>query len=161
MQFDGTNDYIDTALESAFDFTGPFSVSFWMKRNGYTKSWEAMLTKADSAWGIARNGGGRSVAFTTFSASGTWHDLVGTATVDDNQWHHVVAVFTGTQKQLYIDGALNASANYAQTMRTNNLNVRMGMNEEYAAGFYGGALDQIRVYGRALTPAEVTILFTE
>ena len=47
--------------------------------------------------------------FTTFNASGTAHDLTGTTIVDDNQWHHVVAVYTGTQKLLYIDGVLNAS----------------------------------------------------
>ncbi len=161
VQFDGTNDYVDTALESAFDFTGSFSVSFWMKRTGYTKAWEAMITKADSAWGVARNNTGRSVAFTTFNASGAGHDLIGTTIVDNNQWHHVVAVFTGTQKQLYIDGVLNASANYSQTLRTNNFNVRMGMNQEFATGFYGGALDQVRVYGRALSLAEVTMLFNE
>ena len=160
LQFDGTNDYVDTALETAFDFTGPFSVSFWMKRNGFTNAWEAMVTKADSAWGVARNSTGRSVAFTTFNASGAAQDLAGTAIVDDNQWHHVVAVYTGTQKQLYIDGALNGSVNYAQTLRTNNFNVRLGMNQEYSPAFYGGALDEVRVYGRALTAAEVTLLFS-
>jgi hypothetical protein len=161
VQFDGTSDYIDTAGETAFDFTGPFSVSFWMKRNGFTNAWEAMLTKADSAWGVARNFTGRSVAFTTFNASGTSQDLAGTTIVDDSQWHHVAAVYTGTQKQLYIDGALNASVNYSQTLRTNNFNLRLGMNQEYGPGFYGGALDEVRVYGRALTAADVTLLFNQ
>jgi glucose/arabinose dehydrogenase len=161
LQFDGTNDYVDTAGESAFDFTGPFSVSFWMKRSGFTNAWEAMVTKADSSWGIARNSTSRTVAFTTFNASGTPQDLTGTKTVDDNQWHHIVAVYTGTQKQLYIDGTLNASVNYAQTLAVNNFNLRLGMNQEYAPAFYGGALDEVRAYPRALTSAEVTTLYNQ
>jgi len=159
LQFDGTDDWVDLAQEAAFDFTGAFSVSFWMKRNGFSNVWEAMVDKADSSWGVARNNNGHSVAFTTFNSSGTPQDLFGTTTIDDDQWHHVVAVYTGTQKQLYIDGVLNASVGYSQVVRTNNFNVRLGMNEEYAPAFYGGALDEVRIYGRALTPAEVTILF--
>jgi hypothetical protein len=35
----------------------------------------------------------------------------------------------------------------------------MGMNQEYALAYYGGALDDVRIYGRALTATEVTTLF--
>ena len=159
IQFDGTNDYVDAALESGFDFTGSFSVSLWMKRSMFTNQWEAFITKADSAWGVARNGTTRGTAFTTFDTAGAAQDLVASSTVDDNAWHHIVAVNTGTQKLLYIDGVLRSSVSYSKTIRTNNLNVRMGMNEEYAPAYYGGALDDVRVYGRALTAAEVTSLF--
>jgi glucose/arabinose dehydrogenase len=161
LQFDGSNDYVDIALESAFDFTGAFSVSFWMRRNGFANSWEALVTKGDSSWGVGRNNNGHSIAFTTFNASGTSQDLFGTTVVDNDQWHHVVVVYTGSQKQLYIDGALNASANYTQVIRTNNLNVRMGMNQEFPSAMFGGALDEVRIYGRALTPAEVALLFSQ
>ncbi len=132
-----------------------------MKRNGFSKAWEAMLAKGDSAWGVARNATGRSAAFTTFNSAGTPQDLVGSTIVDDNGWHHIVAVFTGSVKQLYVDGVLIGSTSYAQTVANNNLNLRMGMNQEFVSAFYGGALDEIRVYGRALTTAEVTALFTQ
>ena len=160
IQFDATNDYVDTALESAFDFTGPFSVSLWAKRNSWSHAWEAMVTKADSAWGVSRNATARGANFTTFNSSGSAQDLTGSTVIDNNQWHHIVAVYSGTQKLLYVDGVLNASVNYSQTIRTNNFNVRMGMNQEYAPAYYGGALDDVRIYGRALTATEVTTLFT-
>jgi glucose/arabinose dehydrogenase len=161
LQFDGTNDYVDTAVESGFDFTGPFSASLWVKRNGFSKAWEAMLTKGDSTWGIARNGSARTAAFTTFNSSGTAQDLVGSTTIDDNQWHHIVAVSTGTAKQIYVDGVLVASTSYTQTLATNNLNLRIGMNQEFTSAYYGGAVDDVRVYGRALTAAEVTALYSQ
>ncbi len=160
VQFNGSTSYVNIANEQGFDFTGPFSVSFWMKRNGYANSWEALVTKADSAWGAGRNNTGHSVAFTTFSASSV-DDLYATAVVDDGQWHHVVLVYTGSAKQIYIDRELNASRSYAQPIRTNNFNLRLGMNQEYAPAYYGGALDEVRVYNRALTPAEVTTLYSQ
>jgi hypothetical protein len=160
VQFNASSNYVDIAGESAFDFTGAMSVSFWMKRNGYTNQWEALITKGDSAWGVARNGTGSSVAFTTFNSSSA-NDLFASAAVQNNEWHHVVVVYTGTQKLVYIDGVQNASTNYSQAIRTNNLNVRLGMNQEFAPAYYGGALDEVRIYNRALTAQEVTALFNQ
>jgi hypothetical protein len=38
---------------------------------------------------------------------------------------------------------------------TNDLNVRLGFNEQYPLGQYGGVLDDVRIYNRALTDQEV------
>ena len=40
-------------------------------------------------------------------------------------------------------------------MLTNNLKVGLGFNEEFTTGQYGGFLDDVRIYDRALTLAEV------
>jgi hypothetical protein len=101
----------------------------------------------------------RTTTSTQHSSPGSTSPVPSTV-LDDGQWHHVVAVRTSSQKLLYVDGVLRASVNYTPTLRTNNFNLRMGMNQEYAPAYYGGALDDVRVYGRALTAAEVTTLFT-
>ena len=58
-------------------------------------------------------------------------------------------------KKLYVDGQLNAQAAYTATVRTNNFNVRMGYNQKYPTGQYSGFLDDVRIYNRALTLAEI------
>ena len=87
--------------------------------------------------------------------------MVGSTNVFDGQWHHIVAVYDGSQKQLYVDGAVDAQEPYSSTVSTNNLKVRLGFNSEYTVGQYDGLLDDIRVFNRGLSQAEVTQILNE
>jgi hypothetical protein len=79
-----------------------------------------------------------------------------TALVWDNAWHHCVcAVNNGTVKW-YIDGALAGSGSYSHGTgfadATSNLQV-------WAATTYNNSLDEIAIFTRELTAAEVTTLY--
>jgi hypothetical protein len=151
--FAGSGNYIEIANEDQFDFTTTFTVSLWMKVNGFANGWEGVATKGDSAWGVSRYWGSRNVTFTTFSPAPD--DIQGTAIVDDNQWHHVAIVYDGNQKRLYVDGQLDAERTFTGSVSTNNLKVRLGYNEEYPPADYSGLLDDVRIYNRALSQAEI------
>jgi len=151
--FAGSGNYIEIANEDQFDFTTTFTVSLWMKVNGFANGWEGVATKGDSAWGVSRYQGSRNVTFTTFSPASD--DIQGTAIVDDNQWHHVAIVYDGNQKRLYVDGQLDAERTFTDSVSTNNLKVRLGYNEEYPPADYSGLLDDVRIYNRALSQAEI------
>jgi len=153
--FAGNGNYIELANEANFDFSTVFSVTLWMKTNGFTNAWEQLIGKGDSAWAIERQNTQNTLSFTTFNASGVSDNLVGTTNVANNAWHHVAVVFTGTTKTLYVDGQVNATKTYNQTLRNNNVKVRLGFNSEFTTGQYGGFLDDVRIYNRALTAGEV------
>src|SRR4030095_14337942 len=96
-----------------------------------------------------------TLSFTTFSAAGASDNLVGTVNVANNAWHHVAVVYTGTTKTLYIDGQANATKAYTQALRNNNVKVRFGFNTEFTTGQYGGFLEGVRHFDRALCVGEV------
>jgi hypothetical protein len=93
------------------------------------------------------------LSFTTFAPSA--NNLVGSTNVFDGQWHHIAAVYDGAKKTLYVDGQVDAQAGYSAAVSKNNVNVRLGFNSEYVTGQYDGLLDDVRVYGRALSQGEV------
>ncbi|ARV10249.1 hypothetical protein BTO05_11600 [Winogradskyella sp. PC-19] len=99
--------------------------------------------------------------------------LSSSTTINDNQWHHVVfSVYKeqGTSQEryvqrLYIDGVLDASydfpfvasgTGFGPVLWSNNNNLLIAQQPQ--SQFYEGALDDIRLYERALTNDEIVYL---
>lgn len=151
--FSGSNNWLTIPNESQFDFTNNFSVNFWMKTNsGFTNAWETFVAKGDSSWGTTRYNTTAEATFTTFSPGA--NDVHG-GTVNNNAWHHVAVTYDNSYKKVYVDGVQVASSAFSATVSQNNLNVRLGFNEEFPSGDYTGWLDDVRIYSKALTPSEV------
>ena len=74
-----------------------------------------------------------------------------------NQWLHVVAVWDGSESRLFLDAALVSSRPRAGKPNPNPYPVMIG-NWEYPSCHgtrFGGLIDEVRIYNRALTPAEI------
>jgi hypothetical protein len=92
--------------------------------------------------------------------------ISGTARLTTGAWHHVAVVldagatYTGT---LYVDGAV-AGTNPAMTLRPsslgNTVNNWIGRSAYTQDPYFAGLIDDFRVYSRALSPGEITTLFT-
>jgi hypothetical protein len=74
-------------------------------------------------------------------------------------WHFYTAVFNGDNTiTFYMDGVASAPVTPSCTINTaSGHGVSIGVGRW---GYYGGSLDDIRIYNRALSSAEVTQLYT-
>ena len=70
------------------------------------------------------------------------------------QWQHLAATFNGTTARFYVDGAEVASRTVSGAVGTSNT-WRIGAYGSVAGGFFDGLIDEIRVYDRALSAAEI------
>lgn len=157
--FDGVNDYVAISTESYFDFTGQMTVAAWVRVSTFTKNFQAIVCKGDSAWRIAREG---TTNFVQFACTGLNPlKAISTTSINDGQWHHVVGVYTGSQLRIYTDGKLDASVNVTGTISTNNLAVDIGQNSQGASREWHGAIYDVRAYDRALTAADVSYLYLQ
>jgi hypothetical protein len=75
-------------------------------------------------------------------------------------WHLVTATFDGATARLYVDNVLVASDTFTAPSNT-NLPLYIGLY--YGGSGYGwnGAIDEVRLYNRALTAAEVNAIFNQ
>ena len=73
--------------------------------------------------------------------------------LDWSKWHHVVGTYDGSVARLYVDGNLADSQNF-----TGSSNAAGGLfvgSPGWAANCANGSLDEVAVYGGALTAAQV------
>ncbi len=157
VSFDGTDDYVTVANEATYDVTGNLTVAAWIKVDTFTKQWQSIVTKGDSAWRLLRNNLTDALCF---AGTGLTADTVyGTRNVNDGQWHHAVGVYDGTRLSLYVDGTLDASAASTGAIGTNNYNVFIGENAQATGRQFDGLIDDVRVYNRALSATDVSALY--
>jgi len=77
-------------------------------------------------------------------------------TFNDGQWHHVVTTVGPGGQRLHVDGQLIATGKLAKRLKTSNrLGLDLGPGEVAATV----AMDEVTIFARSLTPAEVAGVF--
>lgn len=155
--------YFDT-LSKPLNGSSTYSISVWLKMS--TNGWCSIYnTTGTSGWGKAGPiflVDGSNIAFTHSNGLGTNNGYVSVAKSIDNLWHHYVAVRNGSTIQLYKDGVLRSTGTLSNTTTTQTDNARVGL-------FYDGTVrascdksfDNLRLFNKALSAAEVTSLYNE
>ena len=79
------------------------------------------------------------------------------ATITDANWHHVAVTKAGSAVVFYIDGAPHAAPAYTEVFEFPTA-LGIGARPDNQGGGFYGMIDELSIYGRALTPAEVQAL---
>jgi MSHA biogenesis protein MshQ len=89
--------------------------------------------------------------------------LHGITDVKDDRWHLVIGVFEpadkGTHKRLYIDGCLDNRSDVPLLLRQEKLPVWIGASSEEAGREFGGWIDEVAIFSRALSTKEAAAMF--
>jgi hypothetical protein len=79
--------------------------------------------------------------------------------IDGVTWTHVAVTFNGTKSSIYINGVLDNSATYSSTsIKTNATELQIGARS--SINRWVGDLDEIKLYSRVLSDAEINALVT-
>jgi hypothetical protein len=159
VSLDGTDDHVLTPI--ALPNT-TYSISWWMK--GIPANAVANIFAQDVAGSeIAISYVPASNAFSYENTYNTSDTVGGWNYTLDSNWHHIVLVesYTGTDvdnAQFYVDGVLISSlyAGTAQSINAGNMHIGARPGGTNA---YGGIIDDVRIYSRALTAGDVAVLY--
>ncbi|MCA0235109.1 MAG: T9SS type A sorting domain-containing protein [Bacteroidetes bacterium] len=144
------------ALQS--DYT---TISFWVKPNSFPGSGEVFLLSNggwQERWKISLPGHGKPV-FTTHSGGACCSDLDSGTPLALNTWTHVVMVHDGTKDIIYINGAQANEKNAAGALDKTKHPLGIGYDPIDNGGFFDGSLDDVKVFNRALSAAEIAALY--
>ena len=152
--FDGIDDVVMVAHAASIDFAPgeAMSVSFWMRRTS-NATIQHMIGKRDLCVDESFNW---QVAFDASSFQFGERPPNGTAVAQKppiGTWIHVTGTQSGSKWRFYVDGDL-AATKVGRLGPTNGVALLMGR-----AGLtcqpYGGALDEVQIWARALTDDQV------
>ena len=159
LTFDGTDDQVRVANSSDFAFgTTEFTVSLFA--NTTTGDRSVLGNYDGDGWGLYFYSDGR-VNFFGYGTGGS-NDNAFLGGVLVGGWHHVTGVYKRSGADLtietYVDGALIGSNTATVGDITSGSDLLFG--RYLLQPHYAGLLDDVRIFGRALTGAEVAVLST-
>jgi len=150
-----------TASVSAFQFgTGDFTVSAWAKI-APTNNHESVIVGANrctlqESWLLSVVG--HKAAFFTWGSGSSNGYFLSPGSVDDGAWHVITGVRSGAMLQLYVDGtqvATQALGSASYNSDTGGSLLTIGNLYGCSGREFGGTIDSVRIFGRALTATEI------
>ncbi|MBK7945230.1 MAG: hypothetical protein IPJ85_07970 [Flavobacteriales bacterium] len=155
FQFGGGR-YVVLPHNAAYNLgTGDFTYSVWL--NWSSTAYGSVIDKNNYSNGVFGLN-----CFVDYPGSGNFMarpgDVVTGTGLGNNTWHHVVTTRTGTTLRIYVNGALSITSTIASVNLNNTSNIFIGRHGNGAIQFYSGRMDNLRLYNRALSAAEVTEL---
>jgi len=161
-QFDGASSYIDFGT-SDLGLTGghEITISAWVKPDTPTAYHSQIISSHPyyRPYMMKTRGLGSSVtaqcSITTYEGGLTYIEGdVGGIMVGN--WYHIACTYDGTGVSIYVDGELQNSVSLSGTLRMSSQQIFAGANPAGPPNaFYNGAIDDIRIWNRALSASEI------
>ncbi|MDP9795058.1 hypothetical protein J2S43_003570 [Catenuloplanes nepalensis] len=159
LQLDGAGQYAETA-GPVLDTTGSYTASAWVRLDSLG-GW---------ATAVGQDGANRSAFFLQYSSADNrfaFSFAGGRALAPDvpetGRWYHLTGVRDAAEGSitLYVDGQRAGSLQACHGDASNGpLTIGRARYNSGPVDFWRGAIDQVRVYDRALTAAEVASLYS-
>ena len=155
---------IEAANVGDFDRNQAFSYAAWVKIPDIARANGAILSRMDDkhdfrGWDMWLQGG----RVATHIINKWPENAMKTATMDTltpNQWHHVCITYNGNGNtsgiHIYVDGAMKATTDEANALKdTIRTTVPFKIGQRYStSGVDGVSIQDVRVYGKLLTPED-------
>ncbi len=169
LYFDGSNDYVALQMSYQGLYSVPYvSLEAWVRTTynggGYNGNWSIVDFDRSDFYNLYVRGDNGRVGFST--DGGNTHDFTGNTVVNDGQWHHIAAIYDGTNKYIYVDGVLDATHNNSHGGKGLGTNARRygfigdgseatGYNGAKNNVFYKGDVSELRIWHRVLSGEEI------
>lgn len=141
-----------------------FSIEAWVFPYAFTYNYQTVVAKGsavndDDAYYLGVYYGS---AYFWSKHTGSMYVING-GSVPANQWTHLAAVFDGSTKYLYVNGVLVASQTGLGPSTYDPQNIPLTIGSDWTANapayLFNGVIDEVSLFSRALTYAEVNNTF--
>jgi glucose/arabinose dehydrogenase/PKD repeat protein len=160
LSFNGSNQMVTVADANDLDFSSGMTLEAYVYPAAIN-NWATAIMK-ERAGGLAyalyagAPGSGPPGGYLT--RTGTSNDIGanGLTRLPLNTWSHIAATYDGSNIRMYVNGVLVGTQAAAGTIVGSTNALRMGGNSIWGEWF-NGRIDEVRLYNRALTVAEIAI----
>lgn len=179
IEFNGTNSFIEVPSFISQTFSNQITISFWFmddvsrSPDGFEHYILSTVSSSPIPYrgfdvalvNAANEGAPAGLWFREFGGvnDGTGLSIVGSNLIRSNAWHHVVYVLNGTSSSICFDGDIvppwRPSMPFPLSYQPMPLLIGKGSWRAWRDGLYKGRLDDLRIYNRSLSDAEMKALY--
>jgi hypothetical protein len=155
LSFNGASSWVTVPDAPSLDLTNGLTLEAWVNPSALS-GWRTVLLKESTgtlSYALYANDNTPNPALTV-RIGGADRSAVGTSALPLNTWTHLAATYDGAQLRLYVNGVQAGSRAQTGTMMVSAGPLRIGGNAVWTE-FFAGRIDEVRVYNRALSAAEI------
>jgi hypothetical protein len=161
LSFDN-NDYVNVPDSNSLDLSSAVTVEAWIKPSRLDV-WQSPLEKGahnDWAYGFYIEPAGGNIGFEIGIEGSPVTGVGAVAPVNSylavGKWTHIVGTADSTtgKVRLYINGVkVTNEGTFSGQINTNSIPFQIG--KRYDGGYFGGIIDEVRIYDRVLSASEI------
>jgi len=167
LAFNGISDYISVPDNPEWTFIGDFTITIWVKFNTFnSKWWESAFIGHDEGpghtnkWIFSYDTGDSKTLFHINYPGANGPIIKGNQwAAQAGAWYFIAVTRSGSTYTFYREGISDGAQSDGTAIPDVAAPLTIGWAEEYAT--FDGALDDVRIYNRALSAAEITALYDE
>jgi prepilin-type N-terminal cleavage/methylation domain-containing protein len=154
--FDGSTDYINipNSPNNYFVSSGSYTWSSWINITSATSSGSTIFRKED--------GSTKGYVLQVLSNGNTWlHSMVGSSVtastgLSTGKWYYLVVTYSNNYVAFYVNGIFISGGTGSYVSDAADA---VQISDGYAPGRFNGLIDDVRLYNRALSVAEIVALY--
>jgi hypothetical protein len=157
LKFDGTDDYVEVPDNPTLTAPGKATVALWLNAERHTgpggSQWQGVLGKGGAPRLYNLYTESSQVLHFSTGPSGGYIGSLSTGTVPLNEWVHAAVVVDG-KHIFYLNGQPAGEGGAGATVPGGGT-TPLSIGQTGENNFFLGMLDDVRIYNRALTQAEI------
>jgi Concanavalin A-like lectin/glucanases superfamily len=159
LSFNGTNAWVTVGATALLNLTTGMTLEAWVFPTAHSASWNNVIIKERVNGEVYNLYSNIDISVPTVyvvraAAPNAPLDARGTSQLPLNAWSHLAATYDGATLRLFVNGVQVGSRALTGALLTSTGVLRIGGNSIWGE-FFKGQIDEIRIYNRALTPAEI------
>ncbi|MBI3464375.1 MAG: PKD domain-containing protein [Planctomycetes bacterium] len=154
LQFDGVNDSVTISDADDLDLTTGMTLEAWVNPSAITRKWRDVIYKGNDVYYLEASSTSGSLPVGGTTIDGQHVETFGTSVLAVNTWSHLAVTYDGAVLRLYLNGIEASNAARTGTVEPSVHPLQIGGDSIYGQ-FFAGLIDEIRIYNRALSIAEI------
>jgi len=156
LEFNEATDYVDCGKAAGLTSIGnQVTMEAWIKPNGV--GWGIIS-------GVSRSGNNtydlafspdRLIDWCLWNGNKETWPFHSKSQLNLDEWHHITGFYNGSEVRIYINGVVDNTQGFDGELKHNGENFLIGTRTSDNLHFKG-VIDEVRVYNRALSEAEIT-----
>lgn len=174
LRFDGVDDYVNVTNSHSLNITGNIRIEAWIKPDVNDELMYIVSKRGtghycytlnigvlpDPSYPQEQNPGihpGKiGFLWAPDGTSATEQYLVSNTVIPTNTWTNVTVIYDGSYVNMYIDGTLDASTAYTESLHAGNVDLYIGYAADNSPFYFDGVIDEVKI-SRTYPPYDATI----